>query len=184
VSMLPVNAPSAATEAALLDAARAGDVAAQRSLVRAHQEPVYRLLTKLSGDSELARDLAQETFIRALGALGTFRVGASLKPWLFKIANNLFLDYVRTRKPESLEALFESGFEVGCADPAIERAALALDLETALARLPVNWRQALVLRHQEDLPYEEIAEILGVPLGTAKTWLFRGRDRLRLLLGD
>jgi RNA polymerase sigma-70 factor (ECF subfamily) len=184
VTLLPSAALDRVAEAALLAAARLGDVAAQRTLVRDHQEPVYRLLTKLSGDGELARDLAQETFIRALGALGTFRDGAPFRPWLFKIANNLFLDHVRARRPESLEALLENGFEVGGEDATIARTPLALDLQSALARLPVNWRQALVLRHQEDLPYEEIADILGVPLGTAKTWLFRGRDRLRLLLGD
>lgn len=177
------NAAGNPPDGALIEAARAGDQAARRALVRAHQEPVYRLLVKLSGDVELARDLTQETFIRALGALATFRAGAAMRPWLFKIANNLFLDHVRARRPESLEALLEEGYETGSEDPALVRTALTLDLDAALAQLPVTWRQALVLRHQEDLPYEEIAEILGVPLGTAKTWLFRGRDRLRTLLG-
>ena len=178
-----VRSADAAVDGALIEAARAGDMAARKTLVRTYQEPVYRLLLKLSGDVELSRDLAQETFIRALGALHSFRAGAAIRPWLFKIANNLFLDHVRAKKPESLEALYEDGLEAGGEDPAIARTAITLDLEAALAHLPVTWRQALVLRHQEDLPYEEIAEILGVPLGTAKTWLFRGRERLRTLLG-
>lgn len=171
------------SEVALLARARAGDRAAREALVRTHQEPLFRLLQRLTGEPELARDLAQETFVKALNALGGFREGAAFRPWLFKIANNLFLDHLRARRTESLDALVEDGHEAGGEDPALVRTALALDVEAALAHLPVNWRQALVLRHQEDLPYEEIAEILGVPLGTTKTWLFRGRERLRELLG-
>ncbi|MDB5098979.1 MAG: polymerase sigma factor, sigma-70 family [Cyanobacteria bacterium RYN_339] len=171
------------TEPGLIDAARDGDAAARKALVLAHQEPLFRMLVRLSSDHELARDLSQEAFVKALNALGGFRAGAAFRPWLFKIANNLFLDHVRARRPESLDALLEDGMEAGGEDAAIVRTPLQLDLEAALTLLPVSWRQAIVLRHQEDLPYEEIAEILGVPLGTVKTWIFRGRERLRELLG-
>jgi RNA polymerase sigma-70 factor (ECF subfamily) len=185
--MLPTTPTTAAASPSadpdLVEAARRGDAAARKALVLANQEPLYRMLTRLANDPELARDLSQEAFVKAFNALGSFRTGAAFRPWLFKIANNLFLDHVRARRPESLDALLEDGMEAGGEDAAIVRTPLQLDLETALTQLPVTWRQAIVLRHQEDLPYEEIAEILGVPLGTVKTWIFRGRERLRELLG-
>ncbi|HEY9900485.1 MAG TPA: sigma-70 family RNA polymerase sigma factor [Pantanalinema sp.] len=161
-----------------------GDRAAQGAIVRAYQDRVYGLLLRLSGDRELSLDLSQETFLRAFSALGGFREGASLGPWLMKIANNLFVDHVRSRRSESLDAAIEDGewHEPGAEDPAFARVADETDLLAALAQLPVQWRQAVVLRHLDDMPYDAIAEALGVPVGTAKTWLFRGRERLRALL--
>lgn len=168
-------------EGGWLARAARGDRKARETLVRTYQDRVYRFLLRLSGNHDLALDLTQETFLRAFKALGRFE-GDNPGPWLFKIANHLFLDVVRSKKPDSLEAAMESGFEPGGEDEGLEAALVAGDLAAALARLPVSWRQAVVLRHVEDLPYEEIAEILGVPLGTVKTWLYRGRDRLRILL--
>lgn len=161
-----------------------GDRAAQGAIVRAYQDRVYGLLLRLSADRELALDLSQETFLKAFAGLGGFREGASLGPWLMKIANNLFIDHVRVRRIESLDAAIEGGewHEPGAEDPAIAQIAQETDLLAALALLPVQWRQAVVLRHLDDMPYDAIAEVLGVPVGTAKTWLFRGRERLRALL--
>lgn len=182
---VPAPPPADLGEADWARRGAAGDREALRAIVLAHQDAVYRLLLRLGGDRELARDLAQDTFVKAFAALAGFRAGAALRPWLFKIANNLFLDHVRRRQPESLDALRELGADPGAEDPALQRLGEGLALAEALARLPVSWRQALVLRHDDDLSYEAIAEILGVPLGTAKTWLFRGRERLKALLaGD
>lgn len=170
-------------EAAWVRRGARGDRAALAAIVRAHQDRVYRFLLRLSADPDLALDLAQETFIRAFGALGTFRAGASLNPWLFKIAHRLFLDHVRAKRPtEPLDELLAA--EPGSLDPAIEGLADAEAVNAALAKLPVNWREALVLRHFHDLEYETIAEILEVPVGTVKTWLHRGRDRLRQELSE
>ena len=179
----PARASADPREAEWARRGAAGDREALRAIVVAHQDPVYRLLLRLGGDRELARDLAQDAFVKAFAALPTFRAGAAMRPWLLKIANNLFLDHVRRRHPESLDALAEGGVDVGCEDAAIARLGDSLALATALAQLPVTWRQALVLRHDDDLSYEDLAEVLGVPLGTAKTWLYRGRERLKALLG-
>ncbi len=179
----PARAPADPREADWVRLGAVGDREALRAIVLAHQDPVYRLLLRLGGDRELARDLAQDTFVKAFAALTGFRAGAALRPWLFKIANNLFLDHVRKRRPESLDALREVGDDAGAEDPALVRLGTGLALAEALAQLPVSWRQALVLRHDDDMSYEEIADVLGVPLGTAKTWLFRGRERLKVLLG-
>lgn len=139
-------------------------------------------MLKLSGDRELALDLAQETFLKAFAALAGFRSGASLGPGLFKIAHNLFLDHVRKRHPESLDAWLDVGVEPGAPDAAIAALGEDVDLPATLAQLPLPWRQAIALRYEADMAYEAIAETLDVPVGTVKTWLFRGRDRLRTIL--
>lgn len=162
-----------------------GDRAALAAIARAYQDRVYGLLFKLTGgDRELALDLAQETFIRAFGALGSFRDGAALGPWLLKIANNLFLDHVRRKHPESLDARLETdpGSEPAALDAGLLRLEGDVDLPAALAQLPVPWRQAIALRYEADMAYEAIADTLEVPVGTVKTWLYRGRERLRAIL--
>lgn len=160
----------------------AGDREALAAIVRTYQDRVYRILLRLSGDRETALDLTQETFLKAFGALGRFRAGASFAPWLMKIANNCFLDHVRARHPDSLDAWREEAWEPGAEDPAIARLVAEADVVAALSQLPIPWRQAVVLRHLDDMTYEEIAQVLDIPLGTAKTWLFRGREKLKELL--
>ncbi len=162
----------------------AGDRHALGLFVRRYQDRVYCLLWRLSGDRELALDLSQETFCRAFGSLGSFRPGADPSPWLAKIASNLYRDHLRRRRPESLEAWRDEGrdLEPAAEDVRISRWAEGEDVRAALGKLPEPWRQALVLRYYGDLSYEEISEALEVPLGTAKTWLFRGREQLRVWL--
>ncbi len=161
----------------------AGDRTALAAIVRTYQDRVYGVLFRLSGNRETALDLTQETFLKAFGALGRFREGAAFAPWLLKIANNCFLDHVRARRPESFDALGgEEPWEPGAEDPAFARIVVESDVAAALAQLPIPWRQAIVLRHVEDMTYEEMAQVLDVPLGTVKTWLFRGREKLKELL--
>lgn len=176
------NAPAFAPD--LIRLAAAGDRQAQGAFVRAYQDRVYRLALRWTGERELALDLAQETFIKAFGALDRFRADADPAPWLFQIAHRLFLDHVRRVRPESLDSYLEqtTSAEPGALDEGIERFGDGDDLNAAIAALPDPWREAIVLRHFQDQPYEAIAEILGVPVGTVKTWLYRGRERLRQAL--
>lgn len=180
----PVSPAAPGRDAEWARRGAAGDRAALEAIARAYQDRVYGLLLKLSGDPELALDLSQETFVRAFRSLKGFRGGASLGPWLLKIANNLFLDHVRAHRTESFDAWVDAdpSREPAAEDPALSLFDNASDLAAALLTLPVPWRQALVLRYVEDMEYETIAEVLDVPLGTVKTWLFRGRDRLRTQL--
>jgi RNA polymerase sigma factor (sigma-70 family) len=160
------------------------------ALVVAHQRLVYGLALRVVGDRGDAEEVAQDTFARAYHALAgyeTERVAAMrLRPWLARIALNLARNRVRRRPPPARPLEDGDGQPLAVAAPAAaEPAAVAerrqeLDLWAGLlAGLPRGQREAVVLRHVEGLPYEEVAEILGRPVGTVKTHVHRGVRRLR-----
>jgi RNA polymerase sigma-70 factor (ECF subfamily) len=145
-------------------------------IVRRHQSAVRSLLRRLcAGDAARADDLAQETFLRAYRRLSTWRGGARLSTWLHRIAFNAWASEAR-RRPAP-EPPPPDG------PPPLEETALARhDLARAFAVLREEERAALSLAYAEDLTHEEAAEILGVPLGTLKTNVLRGKEKLRRLL--
>ena len=147
-------------------------------LVRRHQSNVRSLLRRLTGgDLARADDLAQESFLRAYRGLSGFRGGARFSSWLYRIAYNVFLsDPVRPGRGE------RSGGEEG--DRPAGSAMLRHDLDQALLALGPVERLAVVLSYQVGATHEEIASILGCPLGTAKTHVLRARERLRAFLSD
>lgn len=158
-------------------AAQRGDRSAMDALVRCHQDRVYGFLYRLTDDRELALDLTQETFLKAFKHLKGFRSEAPLGPWLLAIARNLFRDHARLQRVEPLEPQ-----ETGEEDPALKRLDADVGVMEALQQVPSPFREALLLRHLEDLSYDQIAQVLEAPLGTVKTWIHRGRERLRHLL--
>jgi RNA polymerase sigma factor (sigma-70 family) len=147
-------------------------------LVRRHQSAVRSLLRRLTcGDAARADDLAQDTFLRAYRGLGGFRGGARFSSWLYRIAYNVFLsDGGRS----AVQPLVDEAVAVTAA-PA---AGLLLDLDQGLRRLSEAERLAVVLSYKEGATHEEIAAVLGCPLGTAKSHVLRGRQRLREYLSD
>lgn len=152
-------------------------------LVERYQARIFALCYRMTGSSDDAADLAQETFIRAYRGLKTFRLDARFSPWLYKIAVNLCLNH---RKGKALRPEQELDERLPASDHLPERRAeqreLREQLTEAVAALPPKYRAAIILRHVHDLPYEDIADALGVPLGTVKTWLFRARERLQARL--
>jgi len=179
----------AADETDLVRAAQAGDSRAFGEIVTRYQRAIYRVaygFTRIPADAD---DLAQETFVRAYQAIGRFRVGEPLYPWLARIASNLALSLLRSRrrKPETaLEPLMEAGQQWGTEeDPGrgvIDREQKK-HLEQALAELKPEHQAVLVLRGVEEKSYEEIAKTLNVPLGTVMSRLSRARAELRARLG-
>ena len=172
-------------EAALILAAQGGDQDAFGRIVRAYQRPIYRVAWGLTRNSSDADDLAQETFVRAYQAIGRFRVGEPLYPWLSRIAVNLAYSLFRRRKrrPEtSIEPLLEAGQQwAGGEDP---EAALATrerrqHLGEVFEQLSSEHRAILVLRVVEEMSYEQIAAALGIPAGTVMSRLSRARAELR-----
>jgi RNA polymerase sigma factor (sigma-70 family) len=147
-------------------------------LVRRHQSPVRAFLTRMTrGDSHLADDLAQETFLKAWRKLYTFRGSAKFSTWLFGIAFNEFRGAARRRKELALEDMTDS--------PELEEPSTAansnlrLDLTEALKRLNSNERAAILLCCQNGLSHEEAAQVLDCPLGTVKTNVLRGKEKLK-----
>jgi RNA polymerase sigma factor (sigma-70 family) len=148
------------------------------ALVRAHQSRVRQQLRRLTkGDHALADDLAQETFVLAWKHIGSFRGDARVGTWLYRIAYNAFLAYRRSAPPphEPLddEPASESGPDFSGAT--VQR----VDVERALATLPEAERVALIHCFQLDLSHAEAADVLGWPLGTLKSHVARGKERLR-----
>jgi RNA polymerase sigma-70 factor (ECF subfamily) len=172
-------------EAGLVRAAQGGDQAAFAEIVRHFQRPIYRVAYALTRNASDADDLAQETFVRAYQAIGRFRAGEPLYPWLSRIAVNLTYSLFRRRKhrPEtSIEPLVEAGRQWAADDDPAERAAESEQheqLTAAFAELSHEHQAVLTLRVVEDLSYDDIARTLGVPAGTVMSRLSRARVELR-----
>ncbi len=178
---------------ALVLRARSGDLTAFNALVLRHQDAVYSLALRVLGSPEAAEDATQEAFLRAYRALGSFR-GGSMRAWLFSIVTNLARDDLRRRsrrRERSLDQALVSDSEAAPLDPpdpgpTPEALAVGADLrrmlEAALAELPAEWRLVIVLADVHQLSYEEVAGIAGLPLGTVKSRISRGRGRLRDIL--
>lgn len=148
-------------------------------LVRRHQSPVRAFLARMTrGDVHLADDLAQETFLKVWQKLQTYRGGARFSTWLFGIAFNEFRMASRRRKELALEDVDESS--VAPEEPAATRDRhLHLDLTEALKLLNSNERAAVMLCCQNGLSHEEAAQVLDCPLGTVKTNVLRGKEKLK-----
>ncbi len=166
----------------------ARDERAYRELVRHYQSSVVNLAWRITGNSEDAAEVAQETFIRVLRSLSTYDPARPFRTWLFKIASNLALDVIRRRKrrPVALEDLGgEEGPPIDPADPGpgpdeglrIDRSDVRFD--ALVKELPELYQAILFLRYKEELAYEEIAETMDLPLGTVKVRLHRAHEILR-----
>jgi len=149
-------------------------------LVRRHQSAVRGLLRQLTrADVALADDLAQETFLKAFKNIRTFRGEAKFSTWLYRIAYNCFREEARRRK-ELVgidEAVLEAEQDPSTVDPALRQ-----DLMHALQLLPLHERSAVLLCCQNGLSHDEAARVLDIPLGTVKTNVLRGREKLKKTL--
>lgn len=148
-------------------------------LVRRYQSPVRGFLLKMTnGDAHLADDLAQETFLKAWRKLDTFRGGGRFSTWLFGIAHNQWRMHARARRETALEELADPPAEPQTEDGATQ-SRLRLDVNEALKTLSPAERAAIVLCCQNGLTHEEAARALDCPVGTVKTHILRGKEKLR-----
>ena len=163
-----------------------GDREAYELLVLKYQERIFRLIQRLLGRREEVEDLAQEVFLRAYRSLGSFKGESSFYTWLYKIALNTCRNYYRSigRRPEGSVVDGESIIEsMEASNPSPEREAMRLELWEAvkgsLDELPPEQREAVVLCDLEGLSYEEMATVIGIPVGTVRSRVFRGRRALQ-----
>ncbi|RPJ83018.1 MAG: sigma-70 family RNA polymerase sigma factor [Acidobacteria bacterium] len=182
----------ATTDPDLVALALDGSEKASRELVRRYERPVYNLIARMVGNPALAEDLAQETFLRMFRGLKSYDPGQKFSNWLFRIAHNLTIDHLRLRRLDTVPLdedpagrSIEERVVAGPADDpvrALERADLAAAVERGLARLRPEYRQLVVLRYIEELSYEDIVEVTGLPLGTVKSFLHRARAAMVVIL--
>jgi len=177
-------------EQELISRSRSGDIQAFNDLVELYQRQVYNLALRMLGSAETAEDATQDTFVSAYRAIAGFR-GGSFKAWILRIAANSCRDKMRVSRRASIVSLDNLMEEVGdfIADNKTEspedyaqRRELGRLLDGSLARLPEDQRLVVVLSDIQGLTYEEIAQVIGISLGTVKSRLSRARLRLRELL--
>lgn len=183
--------PVTPSDAELVQQALAGSQAAYRDLVTRYATPAVNLATRMVRDRAVAEDLAQEAFARAFERLSTYDQERRFASWFFQILHNLTIDYLRRKRPTmvSLEDLEEIGHPTlnatsACRSPEVqaEQAGLARAMDAALGHLRPEYREVVVLRYREDLSVQEIADIMSVPSGTVKTYLYRARKELGSIL--
>jgi RNA polymerase sigma-70 factor (ECF subfamily) len=165
-----------------------GDVDSFNQLVLRWERPIYALAYRVIGREEDARDVCQETFLRAFRALGGFRGQAKFSSWLYRIALNLCRDWVRRQKRTPVVALPEDIDVIELAasrepsepiEDLVARRDLTRVVEKAMARLPEEQRTAIILKEYHGLTFQEIADLVGCPLSTVKTRLYQGLTVLR-----
>ncbi|MDX2121635.1 MAG: sigma-70 family RNA polymerase sigma factor [Gemmatimonadota bacterium] len=187
----------AMTDQEIVALAREGREAAYRELIRRYERPVFSLILRMVRDRQLAEDLAQETFIKALNAIASYRPEFKFSSWIFKIANNAAIDQLRRREVDTLsidgapnatsaDDIEATALQVGDKGETplaeLEARELGTHIERAISRLRPEYRSCIMLRHVEGLAYEEIAQLLDLPLGTVKTYIHRARHELRDML--
>lgn len=172
-------------DAALVLASQAGDQDAFALLVQRHQRRVFNLVYRMLQQYEEANEVTQETFLAAWQGLHGFRRNALFSTWLYRIAYNCALKQIEQRKRDNalqvaIQAeqrdLIDSDEKVGAQLEAHDRQKL---VHEHLSTLPAKYRIVLILRHLQEMTYEEMAEILTLPIGTIKTHLFRARNLLK-----
>lgn len=183
----------------LVERCRANDGTAFNEVVSRYKDKVYNYLYRMMGNAADAEDLTQEVFVRLYTSLGSFRNQASLNTWLFRIAGNLCIDYFRRSKKHravaySLDEPIGGEARDGTDGAAsareiadhtyephrlMEQQEMSQQIQIALSGLPEKLRAVLLLHDIEGMPYEEIAQVVGCPLGTVKSRLFNARLQLR-----
>ncbi len=188
---------STATDQEVVEQARDGRESAYRELIRRYQRPVFSLIYRMVRDRELAEDLSQETFVKVLNAIDRYRPEFKFSSWVFKIANNAAIDHLRRKELDTLsldggpdattaERVEATALQIGDSSESpldeLEARELGSAIERAIGKLRPEYQTCIILRHVEGRPYDEIADILELPLGTVKTYIHRARAELRELL--
>jgi RNA polymerase sigma-70 factor, ECF subfamily len=192
----PLAAPDYASldDRELATHAARGHEPAYRELLARYERPVFSLVYRMVRDRTLAEDLSQEAFIRAFNAIDSYKTSYKFSNWILKIANNHTIDYLRKRKLDTVsidgsphartqEEISQSQVVIESRDENpheyVEHRELGNQIEQAIGDLRPEYRTVIVLRHVEGHAYDEIAEIMDLPLGTVKTYLHRARGELR-----
>jgi RNA polymerase sigma-70 factor (ECF subfamily) len=174
----------------LVKSALTGDQKAYKALFEMYRQAIFHIAVKIVRNHEEANDLVQETFIKAFGSLKTFDYNYRFSTWLYKIAANCSIDYLRKRRIDSMsldkpistkngDVQMEIADDTHNPEKDLRSQEQSMGIEEAIDSLPGKYREVIVLRHKEDKSYEEIAIFLEVPVGTVKARIFRARELLK-----
>lgn len=182
----PIALANALADSELVQSALAGRESGFEELVRRYQRPIAAYVYRMVGDYDAALDLTQEVFIKVYASLSRYRPEFKFSTWIYKIAHNAAIDHLRRHATREAVA----GSETDRAETTVESRRLSpeqesertercSEIEIVVQSLPAPYRELILLRHSQDLSYEEIAEVTGLPLGTVKNRLFRAREAMR-----
>jgi len=185
---LPLTDLGTLADYELVSSAIAGREAGFEELVRRYQRPIAAYVYRMVGDYDAALDLTQEVFIKVYNSLSRYRSEFKFSTWIYKIAHNAAIDFLRRHAVR--EQALASGSDAERRETIVESRGLTpeqesereerrSEIETVVRTLPSAYRELIVLRHSHDLSYDEIAEVTGLPLGTVKNRLFRAREAMR-----
>ena len=176
------------TDIELIDGAVKGREDGFEELVRRYQRPIVGYVFRMLGDYDSSLDVTQEVFIKVYNSLARYSSEYKFSTWLYRIAHNAAIDHMRRNSvnSQSLETESEDGayqLQLESSGPTPEqdhqRSEWRAEIDSVIKRLPGPYRELIVLRHSQDMSYDEIAEVTGLPLGTVKNRLFRAREMMR-----
>jgi RNA polymerase sigma-70 factor (ECF subfamily) len=163
----------------LVDRCRQNDAAAFEELYRLHAGRVYNLACRLAGSQADGEDLLQEVFVLVFKKLGSFRGDAALSTWIYRLATNHCLDFLRSREARMRQVTGPFGDAEPAAPGGRPLRAERVDLERAIARLPDGYRAAFLLHDVEGFEHHEVASLLGIAEGTSKSQVHKARLKIR-----
>lgn len=191
IQTLSLNKIASLTDSELVSSAITGRDDSFEEIVRRYQRPIAAYVYRMVGNYESALDLTQDVFIKVYNSLARYSSEYKFSTWIYKIAHNASIDYLRRASNREQSLMVESDGETferpihsGKLTPEqeSERRERREELETIVKNLPSAYRELIVLRHSLDMSYDEIADITGLPLGTVKNRLFRAREMMRDVL--
>ncbi|HXG83842.1 MAG TPA: sigma-70 family RNA polymerase sigma factor [Pyrinomonadaceae bacterium] len=181
------------TDGELIEKAIGGREDGFEELVRRYQRPITAYVYRMLNNYDASLDVTQEVFIKVYNSLNRYSSDYKFSTWLYRIAHNAAIDYMRKNSvsQQSIEAENADGsyqLQIECPNPSPEqereRSEWRREIESVVKCLPTVYRELILLRHSQDLSYDEIAEITGLPLGTVKNRLFRAREMMREIFSD
>ena len=167
-----------------------GDQRAYTYLMDKHRSAIFHVINRIVRNDEAARDLVQETFMKAFSSLASYRSEYRFSTWLYKIAANSSIDFLRKKRIQALSLdrpveTADGTMEIEVADYSyhpgreLEKKQQRFSIEEAIESLPDKYREVIIYRHKDDKSYEEIADLLDIPVGTVKARIFRARELLK-----
>lgn len=189
-SAAAIDKPRELTDLELIASAIRGAEDGFEALVRRYQRPITGYIFRMLGDYEASLDVSQEVFIKVYNSLSRYSSDYKFSTWIYRIAHNAAIDHMRRNSvsPQSLETENADGtyqLQIESPNPTPEqdreRSEWRTEIENVVKRLPAAYRELILLRHSQDLSYDEIADVTGLPLGTVKNRLFRAREMMRVI---